>query len=730
MAVNDAEAIIELQKRRRARESLLCYATYTNSQYVAAPHHTLIANALERVLSGDLKRLIICMPPRHGKSELASRRFPAYYLGHNPSKQVIAASYNSDLAADFGREVRNIVASHEHKILYPETTLSADSTASNRWHTSKGGMYVAAGVGTAITGRGADLFLIDDPFKDRQEADSEITRQRVWDWYTSTAYTRLMPGGAIVLINCMVGSTKVLMSDGKEKLLMNIKIGDSIATYDNGVLSNSIVKNWINQGSDKVFTISTSSGITVTANKRHPFLIERNGEIKWIRLAQIKEGDRIVRLMERGKVQNVPSKDATGLLVAKDIAHPITIKQNGQVGIERHPSIKNLTSKHILDIDTELITKNTQPCLIDKMACVQSAELNTQKNTGERSYVSTMITKQEKLEDYYVMPVTLLSDQENQTQFYQKQLNTSEFTLDTVISICDAGIEDVFDIQVEKTENFIANGLVSHNTRWHDDDLTGRLLESEKNGGDKWEVICLPAIDENNEALWPEWYPLDRLEQIKSVLPSRDWNSLYQQNPIPEEGDFFKKDWFAEYDGAPSNLRIYGASDFAVTDGGGDFTEHGIIGVDQAMNIYVLDWWFGKTSPDVWIDKLCDLVIEHKPIKWFGESGVIRRSIEPSMLKRMNERDAYGVIEWIASINDKATRARGIQARASMGKVFFPKNAKWKEHVMTQLFRFPAGKHDDAVDVLSLFGRGLDHINAAKGKSWGVPLKVNLSYIV
>ncbi len=142
---------------------------------------------------------MVFMPPRHGKSELASRRFPAWYLGAYPKHQIIAASYNSELASDFGRDVRNVVASREYRALF-ETALAEDSQAANRWHTNAGGSYVAAGVGTAITGRGAHVLLIDDPIKDREEADSATTRDRVWDWYTSTAYTRLMPGGAIVLI--------------------------------------------------------------------------------------------------------------------------------------------------------------------------------------------------------------------------------------------------------------------------------------------------------------------------------------------------------------------------------------------------------------------------------------------------------------------------------------------------------------------------------------------------
>ena len=143
---------------------------------------------------------MIFMPPRHGKSELASKRFPAWCLGRDPKRQIIAASYNSDLANDFGRNVRNLVAEPEFGQVFPNVSLAPDSQAANRMNTNHKGAYVAAGVGTAVTGRGAHIALIDDPFKDREEADSERRRDLVWDWYRSTLYTRLMPGGAIVLI--------------------------------------------------------------------------------------------------------------------------------------------------------------------------------------------------------------------------------------------------------------------------------------------------------------------------------------------------------------------------------------------------------------------------------------------------------------------------------------------------------------------------------------------------
>lgn len=439
-----AALLRESQRRlaaRGARESLLRFTEQTNPAYAGAGHHERIAEALEAVERGDIDRLMIFMPPRHGKSELASRRFPAWYLGRNPDKQLIAASYNSDLAMDFGRDVRNIVGSPEFAGIFPGVGLSPDSKAANRMNTNVGGSYIAAGVGTAVTGRGAHVALIDDPFKDRAEADSELRRELVWKWYQSTLYTRLMPKGAIVLIQ----------------------------------------------------------------------------------------------------------------------------------------------------------------------------------------------------------------------------------------------------------------------TRWHEDDLAGRLLESK---GDKWEVLELPAL-KDGEALWPEWYDVEALERIKANIGPREWSALYQQQPQPDEGTFFQRAWFKEWGTLP-RLRIYGSSDYAVTDGGGDFTSHHVWGVDADDNLYRLAGWKGQTAADEWIERKLDLVEKWKPFAWFGEAGVIQKAVEPMLLRRMRERKVRCRLEWLPSIADKPTRARGFQARASMGKVFFEPGADLSEFLV-----FPAGRHDDEVDDASLIGRALDQVHPA-----------------
>lgn len=160
------------------------------------------------------------MPPRHGKSEVASVRFPAWFLGKNPKKSIIAASYNSEFAQGFGRQVRNIVSSQEFKNVFGDVELAEDSTAKSRWNTKDGGSYFAVGVGGSLTGRGADCLIIDDAYKNRQDADSDVIRESILNWYKSAARTRLAPNGAIIIIQTRWHdedlSGYILSHEGKE----------------------------------------------------------------------------------------------------------------------------------------------------------------------------------------------------------------------------------------------------------------------------------------------------------------------------------------------------------------------------------------------------------------------------------------------------------------------------------------------------------------------------------
>jgi predicted phage terminase large subunit-like protein len=444
-SLKELETLKKELDARQARKSLLAFTEYTHPRYKAGRPHRVIAEQLERVMRRDIDRLMLLCPPRHGKTELASRRYPGFNLGHFPHRHIIAASATSEFASTVGGEARNIIRSEEYAQAFPHMKLAEDSTAKGRWNTNAGGAFAAVGVGSQVLGKGADDFIIDDPFATMEDAQSEVARKRVIEWYQGSVYNRLQPGGAIVVIN----------------------------------------------------------------------------------------------------------------------------------------------------------------------------------------------------------------------------------------------------------------------HRMHEDDLSGYLIEMQNHGGDKWEIVELPAIDDHGEALWPEAYPIEALERIRANSLPRFWSGLYQQNPTPDEGTFFQRAWFKEYDKLPS-LRYYGTSDYAVTDGGGDYTVHRLWGIDPTGAIYRVDGWRGQSTSDVWIERKLDLIAKYKPLAWFGEGGVIQKAIEPMLLRRMRERKAYCRLEWLPSVHDKPTRARSFQAMAASGRVYFEKGADLSEFLV-----FPAGKHDDDVDTASLIGRAIDQAHPA-----------------
>ena len=184
------------------KSSLIDFSILTNRKYKPNWHHELIAEELEKAESGkaDWKVLLLMCPPRSGKSELATINFPAWYLGKNPDKEIITASYSSELALGFGGKTRDIVSSPEYKQIFGKVGLKEDEQARAKWRTSAGGSYTSTGIGGALTGRGADILVIDDPIKNREEAESKLTRDKHWNWFTSTAYTRLQPNGRVIVI--------------------------------------------------------------------------------------------------------------------------------------------------------------------------------------------------------------------------------------------------------------------------------------------------------------------------------------------------------------------------------------------------------------------------------------------------------------------------------------------------------------------------------------------------
>ena len=196
----------ELNRRKTKTKSqmdFLAYVKHVWPGFIHGKHHSIMAKAFERVTAGELKRLIINMPPRHTKSEFASYLLPSWFLGKYPTKKVIQTSHTAELATDFGRKVRNLVDSDLYKTVFPNISLQSDSKAAGRWNTSHGGTYFAIGVGGAVTGKGADLLIIDDPHSEQEATLAEINPEiydKTYEWYTSGPRQRLQPGGAVVVV--------------------------------------------------------------------------------------------------------------------------------------------------------------------------------------------------------------------------------------------------------------------------------------------------------------------------------------------------------------------------------------------------------------------------------------------------------------------------------------------------------------------------------------------------
>jgi len=208
VSLEDKKRILDLwqelqdsREREGANSDFLEFVRQVWPAFIEGEHHRIMADAFNRIAEGELKRLIINMPPRHTKSEFASHLFPAWYLGKFPDKKVIQTSHTAELAVGFGRKVRNLVGSPDYGRIFPGVALSADSKAAGRWNTNKDGDYFAIGVGGAVTGKGADILIVDDPHSEQEAAlNDPSVYDKTYEWYTSGPRQRLQPGGAICVV--------------------------------------------------------------------------------------------------------------------------------------------------------------------------------------------------------------------------------------------------------------------------------------------------------------------------------------------------------------------------------------------------------------------------------------------------------------------------------------------------------------------------------------------------
>ena len=282
---------------------------------------------------------------------------------------------------------------------------------------------------------------------------------------------------------------------------------------------------------------------------------------------------------------------------------------------------------------------------------------------------------------------------------------------------------------------FMGKGkMLSIGTRWSERDLIQHQLDNEKNRG--WRLFHYPAIskDENGkeQALWEERQPLEELQLRREMDP--DFECVYQGNPTPEDGTFFPRkllDQCEAHEDLPESvkksIKVYGATDQATVKGRGDYTVHVVGGMDSGGVLWILDLWRGQQELEVWAETMLDMMEEWKTIDWAEEGGTIRNTSDVYIRRRQKERKVYGSRDSITSDKDKETRARPLKALMSANRVRFYNQASWLPALRAEMITFPAGKHDDQVDALSLLVRKLDMMRkplAKKVKARGRRLAV------
>lgn len=791
----------ELESRTRreaAKEDLIAFCRYMDPNYKVGAHHRVLADKLMALESGAKDRATVNMPPRHGKSELVSKYFPAWFIGRNPTQKIMMVSHTTDLAVDFGRKVRNLIDDPKFQEVFPGITLSQDSKSAGRWDTNKGGTYYATGVGSSLAGRGADMLIVDDPHSEQDVLNGNFeVFDKAYQWFTFGARTRLMPGGRAAVVACMVGDTPVLRTDGTETPLRDIRPGDEVMSYDAGRLVSRKVLNHQSNGVDSVFTIKTTSH-SVTANARHPFLVQTaTGELKWTRVRDLRPGDKLVSLKvahapfgreaspegarsvktgfsdiekpqgagsRSSKENHVSLTGAVALPAQKAKAgnagpafpenHTIDAsltRRTGRLGIMENGKVKaallkvaasqlklvecatTTTAKFVgLEGTTEkalsegvrrhssTATESPGPsmtaCLLRKVESVRSAVSRRARRTPapkERpAYSWTTATGAVRFDPFSATTATLRSDMQRLSEPLSPLPNTSDFTVERIESITPSGDEEVFDVQIEGTENFIANGLVSHNTRWHMDDLTGRLIRDMANTpeADQYDVVEFPAILEikgpdgkiTEKALWPEFFDLDALHRTRASMPVFQWNAQYQQNPTAESAAVVKREWWRVWrDTSPPEVDyIIAALDTATEEKQrADYTALTVWGVffneDEHQNQLIL---LEAIRRRVEFPELKKLVVEQYGI-WEPDAFIVEKKNSGVALYQELRRTGMPLQEYMPhrGSGNKYARLQSVADIVASGNVWVPE-ARWADELVEEIASFPVGSHDDLTD--------------------------------
>jgi len=821
--INSMRAIQELAERELCKRKLLPFVCRANPSYLPGWVHEIICQKLEEfelkireamAANATGPRLLITLPPRHGKSEIASRCFPAWYLGKNPQHEIIATSYSANLALKFSRTARALYTSPMFQSIFPGAELDRDSRAAENWLTRENGGYLAAGVGGSITGSG---------------------------------------------MHCVDLQTRIITNKGPKKLeyLFNNSEEDiKVLSYHSGGFEWRKINAVFRRTTKEYYEIRTEKGVLKITGE-HPICVgfDRTNRPIYRRVDELRSGDRVINfeLTDGEKYKNmgampdvrhniyeaekkVPKWGSRASLLLQQMFGSVTLYRQkcfGELsrvrkrscglafkkiesaaraillflGVYRETSFENICKREAssVHINTDGMHTVQEEILPQKVECWRKSDKESfllpkvlrgmvdwspypeghrpnhgtilpsrvQTNTTDVPLHGTVVCRLrgrcrriasqgskhrkqfsrkfsaclQKLS--YTTPHEKRKPKTLTVRKVNKELEVGDISVDGVdnfiidanylllnCGIIDDPLKNRDEAQSETIRESIIDwytstfytrlapggGIIVIQTRWHEADLAGWLLdEMKRETGDVFEHLNFPAIAEQDEAhrsageaLHEERYPINVLQQIKSVVGDRDFASLYQQRPAAAEGDQFKRSMLHYYEDTElppkDQMTFYQAWDFAIGQKQlNDYTVGICVGIDQQDNVWVVDLVRGKWDSLRIVDEMLDFWELWQAERVGLEHGQIAMALDALIEKRIAERNMwafpYNKAENLKpGRQDKVARSATIRGRMRQRKVFLPKDAPWISAFTEELLVFPNGRHDDQVDALAWIG--------------------------
>ncbi len=564
--------------------------------------------------------------------------------------------------------------------------------------------------------------LIDDPVKDVAEAESPQFRNMTWNWYTSVLMTRLKPGGSVVLIMCLAGDTLVEMWDGSRRRIDEIEAGELVKSWNGRDYVGSVVSASIDNGIDATRLIMTT-GSSVRANARHPFLVIDGDGMRWVRVRDLRRGMRIVR-HGTGRIGelSVRWKDAPGRRNAAGCAPAITKKRNGLLGAGHRLAMLLVGWRRGGVGDTGLSLPSMIGFLRSRVGFARSASRTGAeggRSIGWSRWWRTTTTRPARFVDCFATTATGSLDELEIPAFWNVPSSMSGAATEEVLSVEEWGRERVYDLTVEGTHNFIANGLLTHNTRWHEDDLGGRLLDRQR---DRWKVInlqaqCLEAGDplgrRPGEFLWSDAYGTDgrsfaedladKKQELTESGSLRVWEALFQQNPRPGEGALFQTRRIGYVDAAPLGGSLVRGWDLAATADNGSGNPDWTVGVlmqrTEEGAFIVRDVERFRGGPDR-VEQMIVATAQadgsRVTVGLAQDPGAAGKAWNLHITKKLQGFKVRSSPE----TGDKATRAAAFASQVNAGNVSLVRGG-WNHAYTDELSGFPSTAKDDQVDASS-----------------------------